>query len=134
MVVIPTIHTNGSSKKDLLDKLRAAISLIDKAIDGIIPQGRGPGEGGEGFEPAPAASFWRPMADAPTDRPFLAKFRDDLTIVVDGETQCSHLAGRRAVVRRRGDCIALDVPDDWSQYWLALDEFEGWAPLPGSEG
>ena len=43
MVTIPTIHPNGSSKADLLAKLRTAISLIDKAIDAIrqtAPNGR----------------------------------------------------------------------------------------------
>jgi hypothetical protein len=43
MVIIPTIHLNGSSKKDLLDELRAAISSIDAAIDATrrtCPNGR----------------------------------------------------------------------------------------------
>ena len=103
--------------------------LYDIAL-GIVNQGRDAGEGGDGFEPAPVASAWLPMAAAPNDGPFLAKFRDNLAIVVDGAPQLSHWASRCAVVRRIRDCIVLDVPDDWSQYWITPDEFEGWAPLP----
>ena len=234
MPIIPTIHLNGSSKNDLLDKLRTAIRLIDAAIDGvrrtapngrdyypkgnaafqeardafhlmlgklgevrvelydialgIVNQGRDPGAGGEGFEPAPAASMsahimgmqealdiirsrprielptddpevvtitwpsnleaaiyveariaelseggasiWRPMADAPTDgTPFLAKFRDDWTIPVDGEPQLCRWAGRRIVAWEKNGEVRLDAPTD-PRWWFELGDFEGWAPLP----
>jgi|WetSurMetagenome_2_1015567.scaffolds.fasta_scaffold00693_5 hypothetical protein len=176
MPIIPTIHLNGSSKAELLDKLRTAIGLIDKAIDGvrqtapngrdyypqgtaafqeardafhlmlgklgevrgelydialgIIPQGRDAGEGGEGFEPVPVASVWRPMADAPTDGAFLAKFRGDLTIVVDGDPQRSHWAGRQIVARAKDGEIVLDAPVA-VRWWFELGDFEGWMPLHG---
>jgi hypothetical protein len=71
---------------------------------------------------------WLPMANAPTDAPFLAKFRDDWTITVDGEPQLSHWAGRQIVGRAKGGYILLDAPTDY-QWGFGLDVFEGWAPL-----
>jgi len=79
----------------------------------------------------PAAQIWRPMANAPTDAPFIAKLRDDLTVTVDGSPQRSIWAGYRAVVQPEGDAIAISAPEEWLHHFFMPDEFEGWAPLPG---
>jgi hypothetical protein len=70
------------------------------------------------------------MADAPTDAPFLAKFRDDWTIPVDGQPQLSCWAGRQVVARMRNGDVMLDAPTD-GRWFFVPDEIEGWAPLHG---
>ena len=80
---------------------------------------------------------WRPMSEAPKDgTPFLAKFRDDLTIMVDSKYQPSDWAGYFVVVRINKGCRdpELATPAGWGfDGGFFLDEFEGWAPLPGGD-
>ena len=83
------------------------------------------------------SSPWRPMSEAPKDgTPVLAKFRDDLTVLVDSKYRPSDWAGYCVVVRINKGCRdpELAASPGWGfDGGFFLDEFEGWAPLPGGD-
>ena len=88
------------------------------------------------MENAMPGPSWRPMADAPKDKPILARIKDGLTIPIDGVEQPFWWSGKRLVIvykpRDGYSCRwALDALDSW--WAFAEHEFEGWMPLPDGE-